>query len=160
MDTGRFLLEGERNGTYMFEWTQDLSVGNAVLDNDHKVLFRLVNNYIDAVDQDKGTLTIDSVFREFIAYTEYHFAREERVLAACGYVQVDDHHAEHESIKEELLDHGNRYLNSCDKTLDDKVREFLRTWLFHHICEVDFAYRESLVGHEDAIAEALAQPLA
>lgn len=141
----------------MIEWTPALSVGVKALDDDHKVIIKCLQNYVKAIESDEGSLTIDSIFRELMAYTQYHFSREEAVMEACGYADLDEHKRLHKSICIDLEQYCEQYMLRPDKQLSDEVREFLRSWLYKHIYQEDFNYRDAMAGKEDLIAQTLAQ---
>jgi len=127
----------------MIEWNDSMSVGVTVIDDDHKALIGLLNKYLEAMDS-KKTLTILDVFRELEQYTHYHFAREEDLLAECGYEKLDDHREKHEDLCDLLHDFADDVLFGVDEEKEAEIRTFLNSWLTKHIMGEDFQYRDSL----------------
>jgi len=57
-----------------FEWTQNLSIGVAEIDNQHKELFKRINNLLDAISQGKGKQELFAVLEFLEDYSKFHFA--------------------------------------------------------------------------------------
>ena len=127
----------------MIEWNDSLSVGVTVIDDDHKTLIDLLNRYLQALET-KKTLVVEEVFRELEHYTHYHFAREEELMAQCGYEQLDDHKHRHEVLCDSLRDYYNDVLWGADAEQEAEIIAFLNSWLTEHIMGEDFQYRECM----------------
>ncbi len=125
-------------------WTQDMSVGCDALDNDHKILVQALNDFIEALEEDEGVFVTDGIFSVLVDYTNFHFAREEKIMEACGYPDLDIHKKAHEGLKEQLMDCRTRYMLNPNAELEEEVREFLMNWLQTHILVKDMDYRASV----------------
>lgn len=79
-------------------WNDDMSVGVPVLDEDHKTLIRLLNDYTEALENDEGLMVTDSIFAALGDYVHYHFTREESILEQAGYPQLEEHKADRKSV--------------------------------------------------------------
>jgi len=123
-------------------WTEDMSVGCAPLDNDHKILVQALNDFVEAMENDEGVFVTDGIFAVLADYTDYHFSREERVMEACGYPDLERHKLTHENLKEQLLDCRTRYMLNPNAELEEEVRAFLTSWLQNHILVRDMDYKE------------------
>ena len=60
-----------------FLWTDDLSTGNSMIDNDHRKLINMANSFFDAMSNGQGNEIQSKVLNNLIAYTKEHFSREE-----------------------------------------------------------------------------------
>lgn len=129
-----------------------MSVGIDMIDEDHKCLINLLNDYIAAVDNDEGVFVFDSLFKQFMDYTEYHFAREEQLMAEAGYTDLESHAQGHRMIIEQLNDMREQVLLSVSSDMQDDVREFFLNWLQVHIMIKDQAYSAPVRRHLDAAA--------
>ena len=127
----------------MIEWNDTLSVGVTVIDDDHKVLINLLNQYLEAVEEEK-TMKIHEIFRELEQYTFYHFAREEDLMAQCGYEHLEAHKQLHEALCDKLHEHNEDILFGADDGQEAEIKAFLNAWLSKHIMSEDFQYRESM----------------
>lgn len=136
------------------QWTEAMSVGLPELDDDHKVLIAVINRL--AADSGEGAAE-DEVRRSLATlarYAEYHFEREQRVMAACGFPELDTHIEEHLEFVGWVRDAERRLDATLGKTaeeLHDEILAFLRDWLNHHILLQDMAYRAYV---QDAMADA------
>ncbi len=80
------------------EWTERMSVGVPLLDADHKIFIDIINELEHCARYpDRRDAARDALGR-LVEYARYHFEREEKVMAACGYPGIDDHHHEPEKF--------------------------------------------------------------
>lgn len=116
-------------------------VGVAEIDEQHTEMFALANR-LCATLRDGDDLMGESLFKVLLAYTEYHFATELKLMLQHGYPDRKAHDAEHERLVLELRRFG--------PELGDKDAQFLRdfftTWLLEHILEHDKALGAFLRG--------------
>jgi hemerythrin len=128
----------------LMTWTDKLSVGVAVLDNDHKKLVALVNELYDAMQAGHGKDKLGRVLGELINYTKEHFAREESFFARTGYPAAAPHKEQHEDLTRQVIEVQQKYAAGNAATLSLDVMHFLRTWLVKHIQGSDQSYRAHL----------------
>ena len=128
------------------QWTENLSVGIARMDDHHKKLVELINQVFDAMSGD-ATSAVYSVLSDLLDYTRYHFAEEEKLLAACSYPDLEEHQAIHRSMVKEVLEMRNRYLNDPASVPASETLDFLSKWLMRHIIGKDLRYRPYAEGH-------------
>lgn len=120
-------------------WNDGLSVGIAVIDEDHKKLLSLVNNLQTAVYYPTGDAFERQTLKELVDYTKYHFEREEELLRSNGYPDFDAHKRQHE----EMIARVEGFLNAYEKDREGTVEEmvgFLKSWLVDHIAGTDQKY--------------------
>ncbi len=140
----------------VIKWSEAMSVGVPAVDHDHKILVGLINSLGEATSgADDKTQVIAGALATLIAYTQYHFEREEKMMEACGYPDLPTHRDEHHALTREVMALKDRFLESeADLTVDEML-VFLTGWLNHHILLQDMEYREYAEGN--AAAEAAAQ---
>lgn len=127
----------------LMQWSEKMSVGLAELDSDHKQLIRVINQLgADAINRDRRDAVRQSLFA-LLRYAEFHFAREEKVMAACQYPGIEEHKIEHR----EFVDKMHRLSQSFDENPEDSadvvnetLLNYLQDWLNHHILIEDKAY--------------------
>ncbi|APW45341.1 bacteriohemerythrin [Rhodoferax antarcticus] len=97
------------------EWCEQLSVGNDLIDVDHKHLIGLVNRAEQSL-KSRNRVDLDSVLQDLASYARIHFAREELVAKAAGFPDSDKMHISHEAllvkyaqVKEELDSNGQHH---------------------------------------------------
>ena len=62
------------------EWSDNLSTGVAEIDNQHKELFRRINDLFDACNQGKGKSEVAGVMEFLESYVVEHFGKEENYM--------------------------------------------------------------------------------
>ncbi len=121
------------------KWNQAYSVNNAVIDEQHRKLFALVNDLHHAM-QTGGARDLGATVSALVEYTDYHFKAEEELLRTCRYPQYDEHREMHDSLTrrarsmQEAVAGGN--MPSAIEVL-----LVLANWLNRHILEEDRKYK-------------------
>ncbi|MGB0555545.1 MAG: bacteriohemerythrin [Alphaproteobacteria bacterium] len=85
----------------LFNWTENMSVGSSMIDSDHRALIDLINKVGDMASV-KGNEEISEVLDGLIAYVEYHFARDKKMMTAAGYADVETHKSEHAGFTDQV----------------------------------------------------------
>lgn len=126
----------------MIHWSEAMSVGVPRLDSDHRVLIGLINHLEQATENRIETkVIVEEVLDALIAYTRFHFDREERVMAACQYPELETHHEEHQKLTREVMELLERFETDPATVSHHEMDVFLAEWLNHHILLQDKAYR-------------------
>ena len=127
----------------LLEWKEEYSVNVVQIDEQHRKLFRIINELEEAMSQGKGSQTLDRIFESLIDYTRYHFKFEIDILRSNGYPEAEEHERKHEAmtgqverLKEEF-EQGNAGITI-------KTRSFLSDWLTKHIQGTDKKYSQHL----------------
>jgi len=130
----------------MIEWKDEYSVGVASIDKDHKTLITLVNRYLKE-SQNKPAILVHRLFRDLENYTDYHFEREEGLMAQCGYEGLEEHKQRHNDIRATLKDFSDKVTGRFSKQDEADLKAFLKSWLLEHVLKEDFKYRAAMAGH-------------
>ena len=120
----------------LFAWSDDLSVGNTFIDEDHKKLVAMVNSFHDAMDQGRGSEVIGKVLRNLVIYTQEHFGSEEAEMQRISYPRYSVHKAEHDKLIREVTALQSGFAKG-NTMLSVKISIFLRDWLLNHIKQTD-----------------------
>lgn len=131
-----------------------MSVGVESIDTDHKFLISLINQLKDALDAEQDREVVGSVLNALLDYTVYHFRREEALMDACAYPELDPHRQLHAELTDRVKAIRAEYLDREDGDIGTEVLAFLKDWLVRHILGSDMEYRPYLQGRPDAVAEA------
>lgn len=124
----------------IIHWTPDFSVGVGSIDTDHKVLISLINQLDDAIRGGEPRDTVSRVLDALLDYTDYHFAREELLMRACGYPDIEAHARTHATLRAQVHDIRNRYQRNPESIHAREVLAFLKNWLAAHIVGRDKLY--------------------
>jgi hemerythrin len=138
----------------IIQWTPDFSVGVDALDSDHKVLINLINQLDDAIKGNEPRETVEKVLESLLDYTDYHFRREEALMQAAGYPDVDAHKRTHGTLRAQVADIRDRYLRNPESIHAREVLSFLKNWLTAHIVGRDRLYTPFLLSRADAVRDA------
>jgi hemerythrin len=119
-------------------WKEEYSVGNALLDEQHRRLIELVNR----VDGDEP---LDDILVALQNYAEEHFRDEERLLESVGYPDLDKQQHQHGAFSAWLdrLHRQHREEGDSAVTRHD-LQRYLRVWLANHLLVYDMAFKSWL----------------
>jgi hemerythrin len=114
-------------------WTDQMSVGVKLLDNDHKKLVLLINQLHEGLMTGRAKLGLERIFQDLVSYTRVHHAHEERLLVETGFHGTAAHKQEHESTIEQAVELQMRFKSSEGLDTELEIMHQLREWLFRHI---------------------------
>jgi hemerythrin len=124
----------------MFQWTESLSVGVDLMDEQHKELFSRVNAFVEAVAQNKESIFIEELIKNLEGYLETHLTLEETYMKQYDYDEEDtDYHLkQHKTLRTNFQRLKTEYLRKgSNKDLNQKLQEHLCNWLITHVSKVD-----------------------
>ena len=121
------------------EWDASFATGIERFDNAHKVLFRMVNDLHDAMQQKRSKEAIGQILNGLADYTVNHFAEEERIFSQTGYGEEVQHKQLHKKLIDQVVELQGRF-RSGKTLLTQEVITFLQDWLVNHIKGVDKKY--------------------
>lgn len=124
-------------------WTEKCSVGNDLMDEQHKQIISLINLLSgypnERVDSEEISVVLDRLWR----YIKTHLAAEESLMKQIGYPYLDEHEKIHHAYIEryvELVYAVTRH----EKSAPEQLIQFLREWWTNHIRSEDMKYRPYL----------------
>ncbi len=85
------------------EWTEDLATGVDEIDNQHKGLFKRINNLLDACNHGKGKEEVKKVICFLEDYVITHFSEEEKHMAKYDYPEGLNHKKQHLEFMENFF---------------------------------------------------------
>jgi hemerythrin len=125
---------GRETGCLMIAWDPSLATGNAMIDGQHRELYRIVNELheacVDGLSQDR----IDLVLDRLLNYTIEHFAAEESLMTHSDYppLGVKAHFSQHADLKRRVGKLIEQRENG-ELTTAMPVVELVHEWLGTHI---------------------------
>ncbi len=123
----------------LFNWSSDYSVNIKEIDNQHKILIKLINEIHNAMKVGKGKEVLESVLKELVDYTVYHFGYEEKLFSIHSYPEANQHKAAHDKLVEQVKAIKRDY-ESGKTVITLEVMNFLKDWLSGHIIGTDKKY--------------------
>lgn len=112
-------------------------------DEEHKVLFGLLNKLYDEAIGGSARATIGSSLDALISYVVDHFAHEEREMLAKSYGGYDRHKAEHEAMVGICADLQKKF-HAGEADVTEEVGQLVKGWLDNHIPTYDRGYSDAL----------------
>lgn len=122
-----------------FKWSEQYSVGVLEVDSQHKHLVSLINGLHEVMKRGADQAEIEALLQDLLAYTNFHFAAEEKLMALAHYPDLAAHKAKHASMRQEV-----QRLLTAAKTggasVSITLMSFLKNWLSRHIEGTDKEY--------------------
>ena len=122
----------------MYTWDESLSVGNELIDSQHKRLLENLERLLQAMKDGKGRNELMFIIAFLERYTAEHFYHEEKLQRVFNYPKCTEHAAQHEEFKYSLAEIKQQLLEKGASTaLTIKLKNELVNWLKSHIAIVD-----------------------
>jgi len=131
-----------------------MSVGVRALDMDHKLILSLINQFDEAIGNGEGEDTVSGVISALHDYTVQHFGREEEMMAACGYPDLEAHKKIHAGLSDKVREIRDKLDKEGVAGIDQEILTFMNTWLTDHIMGTDKTYAPFLNGKRDMLQAA------
>lgn len=129
------------------EWDENYSVGVEELDEQHKQLFRMLDDLFDSVDTAVDSQTVSDVLAGLREYALVHFETEERYMSECGYPDLENHKWEHEQFRKKIDDLCSGGAARLEQVLTDML-DYLYGWLTTHTISYDKEYAPFVCSHQ------------
>lgn len=130
------------------KWDDDLSVDIQEIDDQHKQLIVIINNFFIKLKEQTIDKELEVLFKNLDDYSHYHFDTEEKYMKKFNYKGTDEHVREHQEFIDtigqlkELFDQNQ--VHAAVETIS-----FLKSWLLHHIMGTDQNFSECF--HENGL---------
>jgi hemerythrin-like metal-binding protein len=145
------LSAGKKHGAMTYvTWEDWMSTGVPLIDADHKLLLSLINQVYACVGANEEYATLGSVLQTLADYTDYHFQREEALLAEVGFPALAAHQELHVKLAAQVSEILRRFHADRGAVRGQDMLAFLKTWLTDHILEHDMAYKRFTAGQGQA----------
>lgn len=126
----------------MYQFTEDCLTGIPEIDEEHKKLFRLINETMELLHNDRMKdkyREVRRILAELGRYTNVHFANEEAYMESIHDPELELQKEEHEEFRKKIaiLDVSDiSALEDQQETLES-LMQYLTRWLYHHILGSD-----------------------
>ena len=120
-------------------WTDDLSIGNINIDNEHKKLIEVYNDLVDLIELDKNRVEFAKIISKLIDNVSKHFRKEETYMQAFGYPKSAEHIQYHKDYTHKVADYYDELFRSDPPELLEIIK-FLKNWWINHIVNSDADY--------------------
>lgn len=127
------------------QWSDVFSVNIKLIDEQHKQLFRIINDLHSAWKENRPSEAIGNIFSGLVEYTDKHFKQEEELFDRYGYPETPSHMEAHRALVGKAVEIKDKFAKGQLK-VDAEVMNFLKNWLNNHILRVDKKYSAFLNG--------------
>ncbi len=124
-------------------WTDNLTMYNAKLDDQHKEIFQLVNQIIELEELYPKSEKFAAILSKISDYGLAHFRTEENYMKDIGYAHTDKHIEEHRNYLFQVAMFNTNFKQK-DFTKPEVVLKFLRGWWYGHIQQSDMNFSKFL----------------
>ena len=118
-------------------WNKNYETGNTQVDNEHKEIFKLVQNVIDTTYDATDEKTETSI--DFLAeYTVNHFKNEENLMSESSYPDMPIHKKQHDDFVGEVVALRERVKGESDNLKRNAdIKKIIVNWLTDHVLGSD-----------------------
>lgn len=123
------------------QWSSNLSVGNAKLDEQHITLLELGRDLMRLLETDAATnVQIHGALEDIVRLSRLHDALEEKILEANGCPTLSEHKKTHQTARTQLT---NLLADASHTAMNRAVlSRSIADWMGHHISENDLPVKE------------------
>lgn len=123
-----------------YHFTDDCLIGIEEIDNEHRELFRMVNEIKDLLEndilEDKYDKT-QELIKRLADYAEEHFKHEEEYMASINDPELQMQKKQHLDFCEKVSEADASIPSSGQQEFLNDLLKYLVTWLYHHIIGSD-----------------------
>jgi hemerythrin-like metal-binding protein len=140
----RSAAHGAGKKAAFFEWSDALSVGDPMLDQQHQKLIEIINTLHDAMATQSTQNQINDLLNDLVEYTKKHFGYEEGRLRSTNYPHLVRHQAIHAKLIDQVSELQDKFQRG--KRINMELMRFLKDWLTNHIQKTDQQYTPYIQG--------------
>lgn len=134
----------------MYQFTDALLIGDAMIDEEHKMLFKMLNDAQSELENGfcpKEALI--SMKENLISYANTHFAHEEKYMRSIHDPELAIQEKEHNAFRKRVHEISDDITSTHDAYKEmQALLEYIATWLYRHIINSD-----CIIGHITKIEE-------
>jgi hemerythrin len=139
------------------KWSKTHEVFLPEIDGEHRTLFRLTEDYQQAILTKENQEHVDAALRYLLAACEEHFQHEERMMAETQYPSMQWHKQQHDTVRKRCAEILDRIAAGDSKAPHELVR-FVANWLKDHTAVADRMMGAHLRNRERFLTRPLPRP--
>jgi len=129
----------------LFKWNETLSVKIKSIDEQHKKLIDMINDFYDNIINRTNNENMSKLISSMKHYTLVHFTAEEKYMEYYEYPEYEKHKKEHETFIVKVTEVEEK-LKSGKLVLSLEMTMFLKDWLKKHIQGTDKKYSDFFIS--------------
>ncbi len=126
------------------EWTEKLSIGISTIDNQHKELFKCINNLVTAIKEHRCKSEIDGTIQFLEDYARNHFSDEEKHMRDTNYGGLEEQQVDHKQYLVHLAELKQQAslprIEGGSYDLSATTNQVVVDWIVDHIMQVDLKF--------------------
>ncbi len=120
------------------KWSDDYTTGIEFIDNQHKTIFKMADDFRSALNEGKGALVYDSLLKTLDRYVQTHFSFEEQRMKEYNCPTAQRNIEAHRKFIDVLSGYQHRYSEiGFDRADAYNLVNTIDHWLTDHICRID-----------------------
>ncbi len=123
----------------LMKWTDQYSVGIGEMDEQHKVIFDIINELFDSLREGNDSDVL-GIINRLQQYTQEHFAEEEQMLEEAKNPELVWQREEHLEFEKKVEEFKQKAAKESLLPLEKELSRFLMTWWNKHILDGDKKY--------------------
>lgn len=123
----------------IFYWNKNMFTNIAEVDYQHFMIVNYINELYQQLLSNENPAKMLSTMENLYEITKVHFADEQKLMTKHGYPGLNTQVSEHTKLLKDLKTFIESIKNHT-AVIDQKLVEFLKEWLTHHILEEDMQY--------------------
>ena len=120
------------------KWSEDYATGIEQIDQDHKMIFQMCEDFCSALDDGSGADVYSVMLDNLTLYCRGHFGFEEDCMAKHRCPMAETNKTAHKKLTHILSGFRQRYAkHGYDRAEARLLVDTTNQWLQSHICDVD-----------------------
>lgn len=130
----------------LITWTIKYSVGMQMLDDQHKGIMNVLNEFHAASMRGKAQEVAGPLIRQMVSIAKEHFKTEEGLMESTKYPGLAEHRAKHGELSAQIAEFVFRH-EKGDSAMYTQLLYFMRDWLKNHMLTANSEYAPWLASH-------------
>lgn len=126
-----------------FKWDDKLDVGIQKFNEQHKKLFKCLENLYTAMENKRDKLALAQVINDLLSYAKEHLTEEETCFLLHNYPGYDEQRKQHKIFIEKMTQFADDF-NNDKQFIHFEIAVFIKNWIVNHILVLDKKYTEFL----------------
>ena len=132
--------------TKKLNWEDKYSVGVEEIDNQHKHMFSVINELLDAISNNNPEEHLGHIIESLVKYKIFHFETEEKYFDQFNFDGAEEHRIKHQEFNKKLGELKEEF-PEYNIEFAFKLIDFLEDWLINHLMVVDQKYVKCFHDH-------------
>jgi hemerythrin len=125
-------------------WDNAYALGISEIDNQHKILFSIYDEFVQAFNNEKSSEHIKTLLEKLDSFRIFHFETEENMMIKLKYDLYEQHYKEHQFFAKTIAEFA-QHFKYGNKVLVNEIIGFLKKWFISHISGSDVLFKDYIV---------------